>query len=118
MVARWNFGLDGRGLKRLTRNRDGSEIHVAEWSPDGTRIAFCADPALDAFPAVWVINADGSGARKLSRGRSSCGLAWSPSGNWVAFARYPAGLYAVRPDGSGLRAIARDLPVSSISWTR
>ena len=47
-----------RRARRLTRNRvaDGSP----DWSPDGTRIAFARGRH------VYVVNADGTGLRRLS----------------------------------------------------
>ncbi len=81
-----------------------------------------------ARKALRVFRADGSGARfitRLRRGRhvhlspsfSPDGPAWSPDGRLIAFGRgglsaadrvrTPAGLWVVRPDGSGERLLAR-----------
>ena len=69
--------------------RDGSRF---DWSPDGTKISFTIDPS------VWIMNADGSGAKIVAQGKVS-GLFpnqysprylhsfWSPDGNWLAFRR-------------------------------
>ena len=39
------------------------------WSPDGKRIAFINDG--DGAPAVYVVNADGTGLRKVSKSRAA-----------------------------------------------
>lgn len=110
--------LDGSGTRRLTRSRIGTRIGNAVWSPDGRRIVYCAGPAATLDRLIWIVNANGSGARQLLRTRASCALAWSPTGEWIAFGRYPAGLFAVRADDSGLRQIDPNLPATSLSWTR
>ena len=58
------------------------------WSPDGARIAYAvADTARD-FSHVWVMAADGSGARQLTFAESwDTNPTWSPDGTRIAFAR-------------------------------
>ena len=58
------------------------------WSPDGARIAYTvADTAFD-FSHVWVMAADGSGARQLTLAESwDSNPTWSPDGTRIAFAR-------------------------------
>jgi TolB protein len=76
----WVMDASGELQLRLTENkvRDGSPT----WSPDGQRIAFLRERHLDAYGMNWfvndiyVMNANGTGARKLSGdGRN---LAWQP----------------------------------------
>jgi TolB protein len=50
---------DGSGLQQLIE--DG---FWADWSPDGTQIAFQANP--DAQWDIYVINADGTDRRRLT----------------------------------------------------
>lgn len=52
---------DGSGQKRLTR-RPGDDW-APGFSPDGTQIAFTQLPGT-----IWVMNADGTGLRKLTAG--------------------------------------------------
>jgi Tol biopolymer transport system component len=124
----YRVDVDGKRRQRLTRNGDGSQIKHALWSPDAKQIAFClylGYPASSSrdFPSVWVVNTDGSGQKRLTPWDASCGfprggIAWSPASDWIAFGRHRAGLFAIRPDGTGLRAIDRELPATSVSWTR
>ncbi len=56
------------------------QIRDAVPSPDGTRLAFTA---LDR---LWVANADGSGARRLTDSDASEHFPiWSPDGRWIAY---------------------------------
>src|ERR1051325_6479373 len=50
------------------------------WSPDGRRIAFVSD--RDGAWNLWVMNADGSSPKQLSRGRKDTYVspAWLPDG--------------------------------------
>jgi TolB protein len=104
------MNADGRGLRRLTRN--GLADALPMWSPNGTRIAFlrfsvppaCGGWGTDPGPNVWVMNADGSGQRRLARGWPS---AWSADGRKIAFTG-PGdrpGMYVVNADGSAQRRL-------------
>jgi TolB protein len=79
------------------------------WSPDRRRIAFARSVAPGAGSQIWVMNADGTGASQVTRGRDG-GPAWSPDGRWIAFTRNTAraDLFVVRPDGTGLRNVTRN----------
>ena len=79
----------GGDVRRVT---DGDYDHTAPaWSPDGARLAYCAnaspDADLDDAADLWVIRADGTGAaRRLTRtiGRVET-PAWSPDGARIAY---------------------------------
>jgi Tol biopolymer transport system component len=84
-------GSDGRGLRQLTTGRDQEPV----WSPDGTRIAFVRSVKVGidrdeivTRPAIYVVDADGSGLRRLSpRGAYDEEPSWSPDGERLAFSR-------------------------------
>jgi len=60
------------------------------WSPDGKRIAFCKSHCamnMNFTSNLWVANADGTGARQLTRLRLNQAVAyptWSPDGKRIA----------------------------------
>jgi Tol biopolymer transport system component len=106
-------GVDGSGNQALKREAsDGS------WSPDGSRIAFvsigdrngrdCGSDECSWEGELYVMNADGSGVTRLTRGKGAeARPGWSPDGTHIIFQsdrNYPDGdgpeLYSVRPDGS------------------
>ena len=65
---------------------------VARWSPDGTRLAYIIDQpdsVNEPTPApgeLWVVNADGTDARRLAETGPFSGMpSWSPDGTRIAF---------------------------------
>lgn len=105
---------DGSGLRDVTP-AGHSDIRAAAWSPDGRRIAFSAfkdvsgpDPDLDRD--IYVMNADGSGVRELTR--TDIGEddpTWSPDGRWLAFTSVHGGLiqvFRMRSDGTGRQRLS------------
>ncbi len=101
---------DGSGLTRLAHGSGHSFIRGgAAWSPDGGQIAFIRGQAFDRA-SVWVMNADGSEQRLVTRSKKALGpgLAWSP-GTQLVFSNLERddvlALLAVNADGSGLRHV-------------
>jgi WD40-like Beta Propeller Repeat len=73
------IGVDGRRRVRLT---DGD---LPTWSPDGRRLAFRRHGPRGSAD-LYVVNADGAGARRLTRRVSvSSKPNWSPDGKRLAF---------------------------------
>jgi Tol biopolymer transport system component len=110
---------DGSGERRLTRT---PELEGAPtWSPDGRKIAFTRidrwnDPTTD----LYVMNADGSSARLLSRNARRA--LWSPDGQRLVFTggAGPGGanIDVINADGSGRRSVARlAADEDSLSWS-
>ena len=65
-------------------------IALARWSPDGQRIAFIKIPDSTipfTLGELWVMDADGSGARRLAEADAGHGTppAWSADGQYIAF---------------------------------
>jgi TolB protein len=77
------------------------------YSPDGRRIAFTV--TKDGNTHVWVMAADGSGARQLTRERCiDVTPTWSPDGRHLAFSSDRAGssqIYVMTADGGDLKRL-------------
>lgn len=79
--------LDGSDTKRLFEP-DALLVMGPAWSPDGKAVAFtgCEIVARQLDCEVWIANADGTDAEKLTDGTGrSAGPAWSPDGQRIAF---------------------------------
>lgn len=70
----WVMNADGSGATPLTvLKASGADSTVAAWSPDGAKIAYASQQALDGTNAanaafnVWIMNADGSGNTPLTK---------------------------------------------------
>ena len=85
----WVANSDGGGEQRVTHAPRGRIDGEPDWSPDGKRIAFQRGPTVDGPWTLWGVNADGSGARRLSRSHGRCldesSPAFSPDGERIAF---------------------------------
>jgi Tol biopolymer transport system component len=107
------MNADGSGLRNLTRAR-GDDLDPA-WSPDGRAIAFvrtiflgkCVPGRCDAITYLYVVNADGSGLRRLTTDPHVSNPSWSADGKTIRY-----GGYLVYADGSG----RKKLPEARI-WT-
>lgn len=73
---------DGSGLRRLTRAGPGTLDLSADWSPDGSRIAFTR--ATHGRPtAIYTVSRHGRDKKLLAQ--RAWGPAWSPDGTKIAF---------------------------------
>ena len=102
------MNADGSGLRNLTRT-PSDDLDPA-WSPDGRAIAFvqkkCMPRPRDPRCAtayetyLYVVNADGSGLRRLTTRRAHLfNPSWSADGKTIRYGRY-----LVNADGSGQTA--------------
>lgn len=110
--AIFEMNADGGAQRRLTP-REGDltssparlffQIDPA-WSPDATQIAF-ASRRSGTFD-VYVMNADGSGTRRLTAGKENDSHpTWSATGEQIAFER-ASDIWVMAADGSGARRIS------------
>jgi TolB protein len=66
---------DGSGVVQLTHNRGGKVNNgLDSWSPDGKQIAFVSNRT--GTYEIYIMNADGSSARPLTRGPEAHRAAW------------------------------------------
>ena len=139
-VFNLSWSADGKTIRYggYLVNADGSRRRkpprnvplAGAWSPDGQRIASVsvahsfADARNPTKLGLWVVNADGSDARRVAPKATSGEPAWSPDGRRIAFRRYDgqlgsgfpgnSDLYVVNADGSGLRRLTRH--AANVRW--
>ncbi len=79
------------------------------FSPDGTRLAYISNAS--GAPQVWVAPAAGGEAVQTTKLADPVqGVAWSPSGDWLAYAVAPGGglnvqVYVAKADGSEAKMV-------------
>ena len=85
------------------------------WSPDGSLGVLPVAMEEKAYPTVvYLYNPQNETWKELDTFNFADGVTWSPDGEWIAM-RVQDGLghidiYAIRPDGSGLRNLSAGLP--------
>ena len=115
--------LDGTGRQTLTTATRTSGDFEPAWSPDGRRLAYVHSTGRQLGPGtsgteIWVMNADGSSKRRLTRNSLWDGSpTWSPDGRSILFVRGrlfvgrheqpSADLWVMRADGRGQRRLTR-----------
>jgi TolB protein len=108
-------GVDGRGLKRLTRTRGSVDVFgddtMPDWAPDGGTVVFVSNREQRSSD-LWTMNADGTRQRPIARRHAAddWNPRFSPDGRTIAFTErdLPAGkpyVILVNGDGSGRRRI-------------
>jgi Tol biopolymer transport system component len=94
----WVMKSDGTGALPLTKlTANGALSFFSVWSPDGGKIAFLSERALDGSDAenifgtenIWVMKADGSAVAPLTKltafNARTGSPVWSPDGSKIAF---------------------------------
>jgi Tol biopolymer transport system component len=79
---------DGGGLTRLTTTTQGIHDIPADYSPDGTKILFIrATYTPLKLGQIWICDADGKNAHKLTDTLTGYRVSWSRDGRYVAGAQ-------------------------------
>jgi dipeptidyl aminopeptidase/acylaminoacyl peptidase len=99
----------------------GHTVFNFSFSPDGAQLVY--DTIGDTTENLWIMNADGSGRRRLtSDGYRNRGPQWSPEGNQISFYSDRFGHYdqwVIGADGSGLRPLTKGakLDMQNGAWS-
>ena len=96
----WRSRVDGTQRLQLTSSSMGGRL--PQWSPDGKRIAFCAN--MPGKPAhIYIVSADGGALEEVSQGdRDEMFPTWSQDGDSLFFGNFPTD-----PGGAPASAIYR-----------
>ena len=107
---------DGSHYARLYDDQNTGTASI--WAGKGHQFAYVRpEPRATFTPAIFVVNPDGSGRRKLVDGEFP---SWSPDGRKIAFLRCPF-VRVTNSDGTGERKLVRlncdeDGDVDFIAW--
>ena len=98
----------GQRVRRLTRL--AKEINDPAWSPDGRQLAFeISDDRRDGG-GLWVMKADGSGARRVAQVGQE--VTWSPNAKRIALVQYDRfdvpSVFTANADGLARRQLVAD----------
>jgi len=75
---------DGGDLQRLTTPPSGIRDIPGDYSADGTKLVFVrATYAVLGLGQIWMCNADGSDAHKITDTLSTYRISWSRDGRWI-----------------------------------
>lgn len=111
---------DGEDVVRVTDAGGLPHDTALDYSPDGAQLVFfraiAAEPnfPIDLGGSLWVVNVDGTNARKLEMPGTmpDWWARWSPDGTKILFSTaraQPTGeLWTIHPDGSNLTKIFED----------
>jgi hypothetical protein len=114
------MNVDGSGMTRLTSTGTNWD---PTWSPDGTQIAF--RKSTDGDEEIYVVGADGSGERDVSRSPQTWELApsWSPDGARITFTSVRGNdhgpqVYVMNADGTRVQQLTDTAdPHDSPQWS-
>ncbi len=108
-------------LSPVQITKGGKRSREPAWNLDGTRLAFEHDAGDGQGTGIFVMNADGSGLKRLSPvGSDDHAPSWG-SNDWLAFQRGgddKASVCVMKADGSGTLTLIKDTGRSPAWWQR
>lgn len=120
--AVWTSQPDGVSRSRIFGRRRLVSIEPT-FSPDGQWVVFESSVFDAEGPgSIWKVRLDGTGLKRLTRGRNDRQPNWSPRGDRIVFQRGSSGdrwdLVTVDPDGGALQYVTRTARTSETdaSW--
>ena len=105
----------------ITAHPDGSgrtviatRVLSADWAPDGKRLV--AVRRVGESAELWLLDASGRNARRLTTGGDDLAARWSPDGTRIAFVR-AGDVWTIALDGTGLRRVTHAGDVgAALAW--
>jgi Tol biopolymer transport system component len=110
----WISDADGGSPRQVTQRTPGRSWDFgAQWSPDGTRLAFFRLDLKTDREAIFTVRVDGSQERRVTpKSISGANPNWSPDGRWILFngekRGAPVNVFRIRPDGTGLKNLTKE----------
>jgi hypothetical protein len=104
--------VDGSRRKTVVPPKTGVSVAATEpaWSADGTKLAYSSKQG--GTGGIYIVNADGSGLRRVTTDVTDGEPTWSPDGTKLAFVHVSTGrrrLVTSNLDGSGLTVVTPNL---------
>jgi Tol biopolymer transport system component len=104
--------VDGTGRRTVVPLSTGVAVGATEpaWSADGTKLAYSSK--IGGTGGIFIVNADGSGVRRVTSDTADGEPTWSPDGTKLAFVHVSSGrrrLVTTNLDGSGLTVVTPTL---------
>jgi dipeptidyl aminopeptidase/acylaminoacyl peptidase len=96
---------DGGDISRIPGIPNGAWLPA--WSPDGTKLAVAVFPRQGPRE-IWIVNADGSNARKLAEADNVSQPDWSPDGSMIVYAADTgegSAIHVIKADGTDDRKV-------------
>jgi len=104
----------------LVASITGHPVQSPAWSPDGTKLAFLETSALGVDFAQWAlytVNVNGTGLKKVTGIAGGDRPAWSPDGTKIAFANSNGGgIWTISPLGKNLTQVTNGID-SFAAWS-
>ena len=94
--------MDSNGSNATGLANDPALDDEADLSPDGSKVVFFS--GREGSSAIYVVNSDGSGLKRITDLKGDTSPRWSPDGAHVAFAR-GGSLLVMNADGSDVHTI-------------